>query len=311
MITYRDMLQARISEGSIKIAQQLPLFATLQQDSEIEATITLALSRFAVSASALNSFLECRLKFYYLYIIGLTLPERPATAFGSAVHYALENYFKQMQLSPEKSFGHVDELIGSFKQYMFDAKQYFEETDFGERLINGEKSLREYHQNNAAGWNKIVSIEKFITGVQVNSIPLKGKVDKMEFDGHNVQVVDYKTGRFTHIQRHLLPPGETHPNGGDYWRQAAFYKLLIDHIPGKSWVVTAVQFDLIGGENKVESKKVLQFSRADLTTVVEQIKGMWTDINNRQFYTGCGMPECIYCKLSREDAFVLQKQTNT
>ena len=43
-------------------------------------------------------------------------------------------------------------------------------------------------------WNKIVAVERNISNVVVNGVPLKGKIDKLEFNGKEVNVVDYKTG---------------------------------------------------------------------------------------------------------------------
>lgn len=46
--------------------------------------------------------------------------------------------------------------------------------------------------NTSIPWNKVVAVERNIRGVVVNGVPLKGKLDKLEFDGKNVNVVDYK-----------------------------------------------------------------------------------------------------------------------
>ncbi len=39
-----------------------------------------------------------------------------------------------------------------------------------------------------------MSIEKIISNVAIDGVPAKGKLDKLEFDGKMVNVVDYKTG---------------------------------------------------------------------------------------------------------------------
>ncbi len=46
----------------------------------------------------------------------------------------------------------------------------------------------------------------------------------MEFDGKNVNVVDYKTGNPDNAKVKTNPPDEKNPDGGDYWRQAVFIK---------------------------------------------------------------------------------------
>ena len=64
-------------------------------------------------------------------------------------------------------------------------------------------------------------------------VPIKGKLDKLEFFGKDVNVVDYKTGDPEKAKEKLLPPNDKKPNGGDYWRQAVFYKILVDNYEQK------------------------------------------------------------------------------
>ena len=74
---------------------------------------------------------------------------------------------------------------------------------------------------------------------------MKGKLDKLEFDGKSVNVVDYKTGDIEKAKKKLNPPQEEDPNGGDYWRQAVFYKILVDNYEQKNWKVVSTEFDFI------------------------------------------------------------------
>jgi DNA helicase-2/ATP-dependent DNA helicase PcrA len=57
-----------------------------------------------------------------------------------------------------------------------------------------QKVLQNYYAKYINTWNKVVSVELNIRGVVVNGVPIKGKLDKLEFDGKNVNVVDYKSG---------------------------------------------------------------------------------------------------------------------
>ena len=58
----------------------------------------------------------------------------------------------------------------------------------------GMKYLSNYYDKYINSFNKIVAIERNIRNVVVKDVPLKGKLDKLEFDGKSVNVVDYKTG---------------------------------------------------------------------------------------------------------------------
>ena len=54
-------------------------------------------------------------------------------------------------------------------------------------------------------WNRIVSIEKNINNVAIEGVPAKGMLDKLEFDGKQVNVVDYKTGNPDNALPKLTP----------------------------------------------------------------------------------------------------------
>jgi DNA helicase-2/ATP-dependent DNA helicase PcrA len=130
----------------------------------------------------------------------------------------------------------------------------------------------------------------------VNDIPLKGKLDKLEFEGKEVNVVDYKTGDPDKARDKLLAPNEKNPNGGDYWRQAVFYKILVDNYDSKTWQVVSTEFDFVEPDKKKEyQKKKVVIQPEDITTVKQQISKVWGKIQERDFYTGCGKEDCHWC----------------
>jgi DNA helicase-2/ATP-dependent DNA helicase PcrA len=145
-------------------------------------------------------------------------------------------------------------------------------------------------------WNRVVAVERNIRNVIVRGVPLKGKLDKLEFQGKEVNVVDYKTGDVDKAREKLAPPSEKDPSGGDYWRQAVFYKILVDSYEQKEWRVTSTEFDFVEPDKKKEYRKIkIVITPEDTTTVTQQIVQTWHKIQNREFYTGCGKPDCHWC----------------
>ncbi len=96
----------------------------------------------------------------------------------------------------------------------------------------------------------------------MNGVPLKGKLDKLEFINKEVNVVDYKTGDPDKAVDKLKGPDYKNPLGGDYWRQAVFYKILVDNFGQKDWKVVSSEFDFIEPDNKKEisEKKINYYS---------------------------------------------------
>ncbi len=168
----------------------------------------------------------------------------------------------------------------------------------------GATVLRNYYEKYLGSWNKTVSEERMIRNVQVRGVPIKGKIDKLELNRKEINVVDYKTGDVNskYTKDKLSPPNEDQPNGGDYWRQAVFYKLLIDNYEQKDWKVISTEFDFVEPDNKKEyKKKKVIIQDADIKTVTQQIVKVWDKTQKREFYTGCGKENCEWCNFVKDN----------
>ncbi|BAV09983.1 DNA helicase-2 / ATP-dependent DNA helicase PcrA [Filimonas lacunae] len=264
---------------------------------QVEADwITRMLDKFSMNVTALNNYLKCPLEFYFKNLVRIPSPKNEATEFGSAVHYALERLFEKMKTNNEQ-FSPVADFITDFERYMHRHRESFTREQFLRRLEYGQDVLSNYYEKYINEWNKIVSIERNIKNVIVNGVPLKGKLDKLEFFGKEANVVDYKTGDPDKAREKLLPPNERNPNGGDYWRQAVFYKILVDQYERKSWKVVSTEFDFVEPDKKKEyQKRKVVIAPEDITTVNQQISLVWDKIQARDFYTGCGKEDCHWCQ---------------
>jgi len=260
-----------------------------------EEFVARILEKFVMNVTALNNYLKCPLEFYFKNLIRIPSPKNEATEFGSAVHHALECLFRKMQ-NNKNIFPSKEEFIADFKWYMHRHRESFTKEQFDRRLEYGEEVLSNYYDKYINSLNKIVTTEKQIKNVIVNGVPLKGKLDKLEFDGRSVNVVDYKTGDPEKSKDKLLAPNADIPNGGDYWRQAVFYKILVDNFETKQWNVVSTEFDFVEPDKKknYQKRKVL-IEREDITTVKQQIVTVWQKIQEHDFYTGCGKEDCHWC----------------
>jgi DNA helicase-2/ATP-dependent DNA helicase PcrA len=260
-----------------------------------EDFISNILDKFVMNVTALNNYLHCPLEFYFKNLIRIPSPKNEATEFGSAVHFAVQRLFEKMQLHPQKEFSSREELLNDFSWYIHRHRESFTKEAFARRMEYGLEVLGNYFDKYLNQWNKIVVIERNIRNVVVNGVPLKGKLDKLEFNNKEVNVVDYKTGDPDKARDKLSPPTDKIPEGGDYWRQAVFYKILVDNY-GKKWRVASSEFDFIEPDKKKEYRKVkIPVSHEDIEFVSEQIASTWQKIQNREFYIGCGKPDCHWC----------------
>jgi DNA helicase-2/ATP-dependent DNA helicase PcrA len=254
------------------------------------------LEKFVMNVTALNNYLKCPLEFYFKNLIRIPSPKNEATEFGSSIHHALEQLFRKMQEGGKEQFPSKEIFIADFEWYMHRHRESFTKEQFDRRLEYGHEVLSNYYDRRINDFNKIVAIERNIRNVTVKGIPIKGKLDKLEFEGKSVNVVDYKTGDPDKALPKLKGPSDKEPNGGDYWRQGVFYKLLVDNYQQKDWKVVSTEFDFIEPDKKKNYRKEkLVIDPADLETVTQQIIAVWQKIQDRDFYTGCGKPDCHWC----------------
>ena len=252
------------------------------------------LQNYTLSVTHLNNYLDCPLRFYFQCLIRVPSGKSPAATFGQAVHWALNRTFKKLKEWGDE-FPPTEEFMKEYRWYMYRNRDSFTKEDFKLRVAYGEKILPAYYEQNIGSWNKIAITERTIKNIQIEGVPIKGNLDKIEFEGKNVSVVDYKTGKLKNAKDKLLRPTNEQPNGGDYWRQAVFYKILIDH-DRNDWQVVNTIFDFVEPIKDGEyHKEKLFINSEDTATVTDQIKTVYQKIMAHDFNTGCGKKECDWC----------------
>ena len=293
-----EELQVTLNEDTISTFSLVRLQSNHEPviDKMESDIIDKALDKFTMNVTALNNYLSCPLEFYYRNLIRIPSPKNETLEFGSAVHHALEMMFNRMKDHPNKDFPKKETVVDGFISYMYRHRESFTKEEFDRRMEYGKEVLEQYYTKRINGFNKIVSVERNIRNVMVDGVPLKGKIDKMEFDGHFVNVVDYKTGNPDNATKKLKNPTIDSPNGGDYWRQAVFYKILIDNNEQGKYQVRSTEFDFIepNAKKEIKSQKV-EITKEDTDLVREQIVSVWEKIQQREFYKGCGKEDCHWC----------------
>jgi DNA helicase-2/ATP-dependent DNA helicase PcrA len=198
-------------------------------------------------------------------------------------------------------------MMADFEWYMRRHRENFTKESFARRMEYGEEVLTNYYSKYINTWTKVVAIERNIKGVVVDGVPLKGKMDKLEFDGKNINVVDYKTGDIDKALPSLKGPNDKKPEGGNYWRQAVFYKILIDNYHLKDWKVISTEFDFVEPDKKKEYRKEkIVITPEDTNLVREQIADTWDKIQAKDFYTGCGKEDCHWCNFVKNNDLAIE-----
>jgi DNA helicase-2/ATP-dependent DNA helicase PcrA len=224
-------------------------------------------------------------------------------SFGSAVHEALKQFYDNSKL--HSPYPTVEFFIEQFNHALHKEREVFTAESYGRFKEHGSRVLTAYYNykfKNKKTENFILN-EYRLDNVSLDDVPLKGFADLITFYGNDIIITDFKTGDPAKARAQFKRPGEDEkkPEGGNYWRQAVFYKLMVDRLP-KNWKVQHAEFEFIEPDkkNKFDTIRV-NISPEDEQKVALQITDAWEKIRKHDFYTGCGKEDCEWCRFSRDN----------
>ena len=196
-----------------------------------------------LSPSALNTYLDCRLRFYYRYVAGLKTPDEvsaeiDSALFGTIFHLSAQLAYTDLTANGKmiqredlerllrdeiKLQGYVDQ---AFKQELFKVAPGEKPEYNGVQLINSKvivSYLKQLLRNDLQYTPfEMVAMEKKVsekitiqTALGPLTLRLGGTIDRMDAKEGTLRIVDYKTGGSPKIPANieqLFTPSETRPN---------------------------------------------------------------------------------------------------
>lgn len=204
------------------------------------------LADFRLNPTALNSFLECPQRFFYDNILRVPKAKTFDQSFGTAVHSALEQFFKKYII--EAKLPPLSKLLDAFKDAL--NNEILPESDFFRAQKQGSEVLSKYYSAQRGVWQKkgmpiAAELNFNLHDVHFENIPITGRVDKVELMdsiSKKVRIIDYKTSAPKSLNFIL---GKTKEQNTDLLYQAFFYKLLTECDPLFNWQVGEIVFDFI------------------------------------------------------------------
>ena len=296
--------QGQVAEDQLsKYSSQLLLHKALGQVPWLDHNLVdNALKGFRMSVTSLNKYLRCPTSFYFENIVRVPSARNVSMGFGSSVHYALETFFRDMLADEKKAFPYKEQLLLRFEEGMQIYRSHFTDKDYANRMEYAHKILPAYYEQYIEGWNKVVVLEYDIKHAVYEHVPLSGKLDKLEFDGNAVNVVDYKTGKPENGLKKMKAPSDKDIVGGDYWRQIVFYKILMDADKRKTWEMISGEMDFLEQNTKrAYTKQKLVVSLDDLELVKKQLITSYDAIIKHEFENGCGKDDCMWCNFVKDN----------
>ena len=151
-----------------------------------------------LSASRINTFLQCKQRYWYAYVLKVEKPTNTSFKLGLACHATLEKAGRIWQEKDLKKFSkkQIEELLAYYDE--MSVKEGVEDHD--EHLLG--KELVSNRLRNFGIGSKIIGIEDrfgFENTLQLTTkdgVPLIGAIDKsVEVDPKTLLIVDYKTSK--------------------------------------------------------------------------------------------------------------------
>jgi CRISPR/Cas system-associated exonuclease Cas4 (RecB family) len=153
-----------------------------------------------LSYSAISTFQQCPLKFFYRYVLGL--PERTITAsllFGQAMHRSAQVHFEQLLAGSARP--DLDTLLGVFWDAWNsrpDQAVVFGKTEDIRTIGHlAERLLRTFRESAfARPEGNIIAVEEELRGELIPGLPdLLSRVDLVVETDSSLEVMDFKTAR--------------------------------------------------------------------------------------------------------------------
>lgn len=292
-----------VSPDILKDVQMVQLMATTPPvvDFPDDAVLRERLKDFRLSVSGLNSFLECPLAFYFRHFLKLPTASSEAAAYGIAVHRAIQQFSDASRRGKAK--GEIpgkELLIQCFVQEMNRRKGVFSSGVFAHRLASGQHHLDQFFdQILSNNQSEEFLTEYSITDAVYQGVPLSGTIDRIDMlPSQKMHLTDYKTG--TAKNPNIALPSDRYPDGGNYWRQMVFYKILVEShgLIGRVAHSGDIQY-VDPDKNGQLFEKSWLYEPQHTEFVGNLITSVWKQIQNLEFKSGCGQPNCTWCNLLR------------
>jgi DNA helicase-2/ATP-dependent DNA helicase PcrA len=187
---------------------------------------------YRLSVSHMNKYLECPVSFWHEVIVKAPQFSSIQLVIGNAVHFAMKKVYDFAK--EEKRFPTLAILLDHYFTYLSNNKGQISKEEYGNAYAWGNKVLPRYYKDVILRSNMYTLNEYSVKDISIEGVPVKFDIDKLEFEGNLVDIIDYKTGKIDNIKKAIVPASDDYI-GGDYWRQGLFYYLGVDGIFYQPW----------------------------------------------------------------------------
>jgi DNA helicase-2/ATP-dependent DNA helicase PcrA len=296
-----------------------------RSESMIPVEVDEVLKGMKLNISAVNKYLQCPLTFYYENILRAPMARNAAAGFGNAVHFSLDQFFKQdnhSKLSGERA---ERELLRLFDMGMEKYASHFTKQEYENYTAHSRDILPIFYKHHAEKWKSLkqTRTEYKISTAAVDGIAVSGIFDRVDISEGRIHVTDYKTGNpirgISKLRAPLQDVGDMDSlihiddpeqrekerlkiQGQDYWRQMVFYRMIAEADPWNTHAFGAAYLSFVEPNDR---KQILTRSLAiepkDMEIVKNQLRYVHDNVQAKKFSSGCNLPYCKWCMLINDN----------
>ncbi|MBT5089477.1 MAG: hypothetical protein HOM24_00185 [Flavobacteriales bacterium] len=279
-----------------------------------------------VSPSALNKYINCSLSFYYQYLAKIRVDDQveeyaDSSTIGTAVHDALEKYYPIGVLT-EKIIKEITPAVlkdiernfiaALSKQGMQEGKNYLN-LQIAQKLTKNFLKLEKQLLKEATVNNKQIKLvskeEGLVHELAVGGIDFKliGNVDRVDFEGDSLRIIDYKTGKVEETEVTFTEYDELTSNS----KKAKAFQLLMYaylylkmnphymdlQVVAGNFAFKNLKSGLIKASKKIgtRQKDIVNIDANIMNEVEQQLEFILNQIMNNDFIQVAEVKACEYC----------------
>jgi len=295
------LLESVSTESETKLFDPLAAITTPPVKNTVDPDFIAELFKVrGFSATSLNNYLRSPWEYYFKNLLRIPQTQPTHLLFGTAVHAVLQRataaHTKTQALPTDQQL--LTWLEQSLGTMPLNTNEYTDLHAKGLEILLPYVATLSDALPTKTEEEFSISVELKTGDPDIPSIPLKGNIDRLDFDakGNLQQVVDYKTGKPK--SRNVIE-GNTQSSDGSYKRQLVFYALLLELYDDEryqcrtgvlSFVESAASGALKEETFVVTNEEVNALKQEIIASAQALVNGCWLTQT-------CEPADCDYCHL--------------